>query len=73
MRAPARQTQRRGHVRKIAEVAMGFHIHALAAKLRRLVRQVIERLRPQVVEPFGVELARIIDRGPLVIDAFELW
>ena len=67
------QLEHDGNVREVAKLAMRLRIHAAgAAKLREFVREVVERLRAQMMQTFRIELARIFDRRALVIDPLEL-
>src|ERR1041385_4719335 len=48
-----------------------FDVHSIAAKFLKLVREIVERLRSQMMQPLGAELRWIIDRGLFEVDPLE--
>src|SRR5437660_9335777 len=66
-----RQTERDSDVGKVTEMAVRFRVHAVALMLVRFVRQIIERLRPEVMTALCIEPARIFNCRALVIDTLR--
>ncbi len=68
-----RQSQGDGNVGEVAEMTMRVFVHALVFVSGWFVGEIVKGLCPQMMTALFGNVAQVIARGLLVIDALEFW